>query len=92
MTSGLRARPLHRLLCGWFGCVLPPPEDPVPIGHARCARCDKALEYVDLVAESRHERCKAWVRCWFWRKWWPARCLYCGHRYRCDESIDHIPF
>lgn len=85
-------RLLRHLRCVWFGCVVPPPEDPIPIECAQCTRCGKAIEYADLVEESRHERCKAAVRYWLWRRWWPARCRYCGRRYRCDESADHLPF
>ena len=81
-----------RLRCAWFGCVPPPPEDAVPIEYARCTRCDSPLDYADMVEESRHERCKAAIHYWFWRKWWPARCPDCGRRYRCDETVDHIPF
>lgn len=22
----------------------------------------------------------------------PEKCSACGHRYKCDESVDHIPF
>lgn len=80
-----------RLLCWWFGCHL---EDD-PIGYPDyqiCQRCGDCMDYYDLVSDTRHNFFKEWVSYWLFRKWLPAKCSECGHRFKHDSNVDHIPF
>lgn len=76
--------------CWWFGCE-PHPQDPSPPEFLMCDRCGENVSYGDLVGDTRHERFKAWVKYYFFRKWWPEKCKSCGRRFKpCDD--DCIPF
>ena len=90
---------VSRFLCWWFGCDAD--HDNAQSWHdydhweyhVPCRRCDcKDVSYADQVGDTRHNRFKNWCNYWLFRKWWPAKCSECGHRFKCDESIDHIPF
>jgi hypothetical protein len=78
------------LHCWWFGCERHP-QDPSPIGQAGCMRCEGYIEYSDLVGDTRHNRFMDRLRsiCFFFYR---PKCPYCGRRFGCDESVDHIPF
>ena len=84
-----------KILCWWFGCQ-PDKEEyqNAPLGYPlACKRCDCLPDYADLVGDTKHNRFKKNLSYWLFRKWIPAKCEYCGRRWRkCDESIDHIPF
>lgn len=80
-----------RLVCWWFGCE-EDPQDPAPPTYTHCVRCGELVSYSDLVGDTRHYRFSTAARYWLLRKWWPHRCGFCGHRYTCNESVDHIPF
>jgi len=81
-----------KLLCWWFGCYVHE-QDPRPVNEATCARCDGYVEYSDLVGDTRHERLMSFLR-GIVRKVWPRKCRDCGHRFKCDERVEHddIPF
>lgn len=83
--------PFKHLRCWWFGCE-PHPQDPAPPEFLECYRCGGIVDYGDLVGYTRHERAKDWAHYWMFRKWWPKKCFDCGHRWKCDETKDHIPF
>lgn len=95
-----RFKPLvSRALCWWFGCE--PDHDKTCCAydefntwcHTPCKRCDVLdVDYASLVGDTRHNRMKENLRYWLFRKWWPEKCSDCGHRYKCDDSIDHLPF
>lgn len=86
-------RLVSRARCWWFGCEAHPQE----YCHRNddwltCMHCGREVPYGDLVGDTRHNRAKAWVHYWLWRKWWPARCPTCGGRWACDKTQDHLPF
>lgn len=81
---------LKKLKCWWLG------HDPDYTGsnNTHCKRCDLwDVDYYDLVNPGgKYQRIKDFFKYWFFRKWFPKKCSDCGKRYKCDESIDHIPF
>lgn len=92
-------RIVSRVMCWWFGCT--PNHDRTYFwfdkdhceDHLPCKRCDNYdVSYGDMVGDTRHNRFKERCNYWLFRKWIPEKCSDCGHRYKCDESIDHIPF
>lgn len=80
-----------RLRCWWFGCAAHI-QDSSPLDELQCMRCGGVLDYYDLVGDTRHSRFMDFCRQWGWRRLWPKRCTDCGHRFKCDDSVDHIPF
>jgi hypothetical protein len=74
------------LICWYFGCEQHP-QDPSPPEVAYCWRCNRYVDYGDTVGDTRHNRFKSWLK-----GLWPRKCQDCGHRFKCDESVDHIPF
>lgn len=76
--------------CWWLGHEKHPDDyDPE---HAQCIHCGDHVSYADLVGDTRHNRFKEWCNYYFFRKWWSAKCSSCGHRFKHDESNEHIPF
>jgi len=97
MSPASKTSDVHRLVmrlwCWWFGCDAHSQE----CYHRdddmfQCMRCGDEASYSDMVGDTRHNRFKNAARYWLWRKWWPVKCCDCGHRFGCDESVDHIPF
>lgn len=87
-------RLVRRSLCWWFGHVQHE-QDPTPPEQARCYHCDELVPYSDMVGDTRHARFMdglRTIRWWMFRKWWPRPCSDCGRRFKCDESVDHLPF
>lgn len=84
---------LNRLYCWWFGHA---PDYQARMYGDDCTPCERCgiedIDYGDLVQPSRHEFLKAKIPYLFYRKWFPAKCPDCGHRYKCDETNEHIPF
>jgi len=80
------------IYCWWFGHDRHP-DDYSPPDEITCMNCGRHMSYDDLVGDTRHMRFMNFVRYWFFRKWFPAKCLDCGRRWReCDDTVDHIPF
>lgn len=78
--------------CWYFGHEHHP-DDSTPIEAITCIKCGELMSYDDLVGDTRHLRLIDFMRHWFFRKWFPAKCTACGRRWReCDETVDHIPF
>lgn len=80
------------IVCWWFGC------DPIweAYGHGDgsipCARCGAHnTTYEDRAGITRHEAAKSFFRYWFFRRWWPKRCI-CGKRWQHEMTEDCIPF
>jgi len=94
-------RIVNCFLCWWFGCK-PDNENAVfdtdeySYGwRTPCMRCHITdVDYADLVGDTKYNRFKTWFNYYLYRKWWPEKCVDCGHRYKCDENIMHdtIPF
>lgn len=94
-TPHVRASRLERLVvrlaCWWFGCQ-PDYNHPCELSPnyvVPCKRCG-ALDttYEDRVGVTRHNRLMRWLRYWFFRRWWPERCIDCGKRFgRHDECV-----
>lgn len=84
---------LLKLRCWLFGCEAHPQEychrDD---NRFDCIHCGEETSYGDLVGDTRFNRLQDWVNYWLFRKWWPVKCSHCGHRFGCDESVDHLPF
>lgn len=88
-----------RFKCWWFGCdpdygnaMSYVAEDGCSC-HTPCKRCDNHhVDYSDMVGDTRHNRFKDAINYWMFRKWWPKKCSNCGHRFRHNDNIDHIPF
>ena len=79
-----------RLVCWAFGHVPCYNAYSEPI---QCKRCDCGdIPYEELVCDSRYARLIESVRYYGFRKWWPRKCRECGHRWRCDDSVSHVPF
>lgn len=82
---------VRRLRCWWFGCVMHP-QDWSPPDAAHCVDCGEIISYSDLVGDTRYSRFVAFCARFSWRRLFPQKCIDCGRRYRCDETVDHIPF
>lgn len=82
-----------KIRCWLFGCEAHPQEychrDD---NRFDCIHCGEETSYGDLVGDTRFNRLRDWVNYWLFRKWWPVKCIQCGHRFGCDESVDHLPF
>ena len=78
--------------CWWFGCA--PAIDGSEYGAEwQCQQCGETVDFHDIATASRSENFKSWCSYFFYRRWWPEKCDYCGARWRaCDETVDHIPF
>jgi len=81
----------RRLHCWWFGCE-PHPQDQSPPDSMNCMYCGGYVEYGDFVGDTRHYHFLAFCERFSWRRLFPKRCPDCGHWYKCDENISHIPF
>lgn len=79
------------LTCWWFGCDSHP-DDPAPVEFLECQRCSKIIDYDDLAGMTRCNMAKDWLIYYFFRKWIPEKCTYCGKRYGRHDDADHIPF
>ena len=91
-----RIFPVQRLVglrCWWFGCS-PHYECSYNDGDATpCKHCGAPdVSYSDMVSDTRHQRLKAALHWHCYRRWWPARCVDCGHRFGGHEQCDTIPF
>lgn len=84
-------RRVSRLRCWWDGCA-GHPQDPSPVEELECMRCGNVVGYGDLVGDTRHARFRDFCSRWSVRRLWPTRCSDCGHRFKHDDSVDHIPF
>ena len=82
---------IKNIRCWWFGCE-PHPQDPTDPEFLECMHCDEIISYGDMVGDTRHNRFKEWCNYYLFRKWWPEKCSSCGHRFKCDDDVDHIPF
>ena len=83
--------PVRRLRCWWFGCEQHP-QDPSPPDSVSCMHCGGYVEYSHLVGDTRHSRFMESCARFSWRMLFPRKCVDCGHRYKCDETVDHLPF
>lgn len=77
------------LYCWWFGCERHP-EDYTPPDYVCCVRCGENVTYSDLVGDTRHYRFMDLCAKFSPRRLFPPKCPDCGHRYRCDDSVDHF--
>lgn len=84
-------RQVSRFQCWWFGCYQSP-LDYAPAEHATCERCGGTVAYRGMVGDTRSERFKTICALFSPRRLWPRKCPDCGRRYKCDETVDHIPF
>lgn len=86
---------MKRLLCWWFGCE-PDYQRFDHDGTVPCTRCGAGdTSYADRVGDTRHNRLMdRWHRFTWWtvRRWLPHKCPACGHRWKCDDNCDGIPF
>ena len=80
-----------KIRCWWFGCDRHP-QDFSPPNQVSCMFCGECISYSDLVGDTRHYRFMNFLSKFSPRRLFPARCPDCGHRYKCDDKIDHIPF
>lgn len=76
------------LHCWWFGCQKHP-QDPAPVEFVACFRCGECIDYSDLVGDTRHYRAMQMLARFNPRRLWPRKCIDCGRRFKCDETIDH---
>ncbi|MFQ6333225.1 hypothetical protein [Methylophilus sp. 3sh_L] len=82
-----------KMRCWLFGCEAHPQEYCHSDDHLfTCIHCGEEASYSDMVGDTRINRFKSWINYWLFRKWWPVKCSDCGHRFGCDESVDHVPF
>lgn len=77
--------------CWWFGCERHP-EDYSDPDTVACVHCGGHVTYSDLVGDTRHYRFMEWLARFNPRRLYPPKCPYCGHRYKCNQFVDHIPF
>jgi len=78
---------MKRFTCWLFGHK---PEY-APYGVVPCERCGcEDIPYEELCQNSRIRRLWHWLRHWSFRKWWPAKCNYCGGRFKCNDNC--VPF
>lgn len=57
-----------------------------------CHRCNKELDFYNANIKP-GVILDIWLRITErFRDVFPEKCEHCGKRYKCDESIDHIPF
>jgi hypothetical protein len=81
---------MKKIICWWFGCN--PQRDYYGYPGEHCQRCGEEVSYSDLVGDTRHNRFKVWASWSLWKKWIPRKCPDCGRYFKCDPSIDHLPF
>lgn len=80
---------LNNLRCWWFGCESDP-QDPAPPEHAECMHCGQIVGYESMAVITRYNKTKEFLNYCLFRRWWPARCSDCGHRFGSHE--DCLPF
>ncbi len=82
-------------ICYWFGCV-PDYEHPRclrPEYVVPCKRCGASVtSYSDRVGGTRHSRAMHAIAFWCWRRWVPAKCPDCHHRFGSHTHCDCLPF
>ena len=86
---------MRNLLCWWFGCVpdYEHPREVSPSYVVPCSRCQASdTSYADRVGDTRHSRLIHALGYWLWRRWVPAKCPDCHHRYGVHEQCDQLPF
>lgn len=85
---------MQKFQCWWFGCTQE--YDYYGCPEDKCSVCGKEIDYASCAGDTRHNKMKEYIfgnlKYYLFRKWFPEKCEYCGHRYKCDELIDHIPF
>lgn len=101
---------INKPLCWWFGCRPNYPAHPCSDDcHSHtcictedyddeppCKRCGNDFKsFEDEQWEgTRHEHFVSFFHYWFFRKWWPEKCKYCGVRFgECiDDCVGRLPF
>jgi len=74
--------------CWYFGCK--PHDSSQNYNFIPCKRCGHEVSYGDLVGDTRHEKVKAFIKYYLYRKWIPEKCGECGKRY--GKHFGCIPF
>lgn len=86
---------IRALICWYFGHKV----DSHAFGHDGdcylwfCHRCGKEdIDFYEAAGPRRYDNTLFFLRYWLFRKWFPAKCMDCGRRYKCNDSVEHIPF
>jgi ribosomal protein S27E len=84
-------RIVSRFYCWWYGCQQHE-QCSAPSEEATCYCCGKTVNYSDMVGDTRHYRFTVWMHRLSPSRIFPKKCPDCGNRYKCDDTIDHLPF